>query len=502
MHVLGVDRDAAPCAEAVDRRLERHERRAHDDVDARERSPRRRICAANSRASCAPLNIFQLPAISTGGDLRRRLVASPAMAAGALGAALPRAGLVPARVVAARTRSGRVRVQRVRRLAGARMGPRDGRAPAGHGSSGRASSTERRRSTARASSGSRTRAATSPAAGSCSRSPAARREPLLDGVPHGWSEGLAQAPGHRRRRAQRPRRVRRLRLARRRPRARGPPLDASRFASEASTSGGFLRGALSADGSLLCLEHAEHGDLIHPALRVIDPRSGDDPRRAARRGHVAAREVLVARRGRRAAGVRARARRATSGPGSGTSRAANGTTSSSTSREPSTSPTGGRTPRLCSSSTVRGPRPPLPLRARRAASLEPLATEPGFVWKARVRPDGRVWLLHEQGHRQRLVLDDTGEEILSVGGRAPSRPALPVVAIREPARTERARVLRHAGRLRRTVSRCSCSCTAGRPRSTSTAGSPRSRRTSTPGSRSGWSTTAARPATDGSGATR
>ena len=25
---------------------------------------------------------------------------------------------------------------------------------------------------------------------------------------------------------------------------------------------------------MLCLEHAEHGDLIHPALRVIDPRTG------------------------------------------------------------------------------------------------------------------------------------------------------------------------------------------------------------------------------------
>jgi hypothetical protein len=37
---------------------------------------------------------------------------------------------------------------------------------------------------------------------------------------------------------------------------------------------GFFRGGLSADGSLLCLAHAEHGDLIHPALRVIDPRSG------------------------------------------------------------------------------------------------------------------------------------------------------------------------------------------------------------------------------------
>ena len=38
--------------------------------------------------------------------------------------------------------------------------------------------------------------------------------------------------------------------------------------------GGFLLGGLSADGALLCVEHAEHGDLIHPALRVLDPRTG------------------------------------------------------------------------------------------------------------------------------------------------------------------------------------------------------------------------------------
>ena len=31
---------------------------------------------------------------------------------------------------------------------------------------------------------------------------------------------------------------------------------------------------LSADGSLVAVEHAEHGDLIHPALRIIDPRTG------------------------------------------------------------------------------------------------------------------------------------------------------------------------------------------------------------------------------------
>jgi dipeptidyl aminopeptidase/acylaminoacyl peptidase len=45
--------------------------------------------------------------------------------------------------------------------------------------------------------------------------------------------------------------------------------------------------------------------------------------------------------------------------------------------------------------------------------LEPVPTEPGFVGKARVRPDGSVWFVHEQGHRQRLVLDDSGAELLT-----------------------------------------------------------------------------------------
>ena len=37
---------------------------------------------------------------------------------------------------------------------------------------------------------------------------------------------------------------------------------------------GYNRGGLSADGSLLCLSDSEHGDMMHPALRVVDPRTG------------------------------------------------------------------------------------------------------------------------------------------------------------------------------------------------------------------------------------
>ncbi len=39
--------------------------------------------------------------------------------------------------------------------------------------------------------------------------------------------------------------------------------------------GGFALGGLSADERLLCVAHAEHGDSLHPALRVYDVATGD-----------------------------------------------------------------------------------------------------------------------------------------------------------------------------------------------------------------------------------
>jgi dipeptidyl aminopeptidase/acylaminoacyl peptidase len=51
-------------------------------------------------------------------------------------------------------------------------------------------------------------------------------------------------------------------------------------------------------------------------------------------------------------------------------------------------------------------------------TLTRIPTESGYISKARVRPDGRVWYLHEQGRRQRLVLDDAGTEVVSLGATA------------------------------------------------------------------------------------
>ncbi len=98
--------------------------------------------------------------------------------------------------------------------------------------------------------------------------------PFLEGAPGGWSEGIAQAPG--------------LVAAGISGRdgfgvyvaVDGAPAKEIARSTESLRIGeqevdaGFNRAGLSADGSLLCLEHAEHGDLIHPALRVVDPRTG------------------------------------------------------------------------------------------------------------------------------------------------------------------------------------------------------------------------------------
>src|SRR6266567_4772350 len=167
---------------------------------------------------------------------------------------------------------------------------------------------------------------------------------FLEGVPAGWNEGLSQAPGI----------------------VAAGISDLGGFAVYVSLAGGTARevyrsadavrigsvdehgscrGGLSADGSLLCLEHAEHGDLIHPALRVIDPRSGATVGEQLDQGR-----SLAAK---------------------------------------------------CWS--------PVP-------GDERLATEPGVIWSARVRPDGRVWFLHEQGHLRRRVLADDGTEVLHLQG--------------------------------------------------------------------------------------
>jgi pimeloyl-ACP methyl ester carboxylesterase len=242
---------------------------------------------------------------------------------------------------------------------------------------------------------------------------------FLAGIPHGWSEGLAQAQGI----------------------VAAGLSDRNGFAVYVSIAGGraqeiyrsiesvrlgsvdevgFLRGALSADGSLLCLEHAEHGDLIHPALRVIDPRSGASVGEQLDEGM-----SLVASCWSPVAGDQ---RLAFVHERDGDERPGLWDLSSGERHDlrldlegavfvPDWWPDASA---LLLVNRFEG-RDRLFRYIVETGDLQLLSTDPGVILKARVRPDGRVWLLHEQGSRQRLILDDAGAEVLVLAGdRAPA----------------------------------------------------------------------------------
>jgi dipeptidyl aminopeptidase/acylaminoacyl peptidase len=235
--------------------------------------------------------------------------------------------------------------------------------------------------------------------------------PFLDGVPHGWSEGLAQAPG-----------IVAAGISNRDGflvfvSVDGGPAQEVYRSSESVRigsvgEGGFVRGGLSADGSLLCLEHAEHGDLIHPALRVIDPRTGATVGEQLDEGM-----SLVAKCWSPIAGDQ---RLAIEHEREGDERPAIWDLATGERRDLEVDLEGGVFVQdwwpdgraLLLQHRFEG-RDRLYRYSLRTGELQPVFLEPGFIWKARVRPDGHVWLLHEQGHRQRLALDDTKAVLIS-----------------------------------------------------------------------------------------
>ncbi len=200
-------------------------------------------------------------------------------------------------------RTACLREHRERRLAGARLGRGDGRPAPGYRSPRRGDHRHALPSTASRSCTGRTRPATSPAAGSRSRSTAATAAPFLEGAARGWNEGFAQAPGWWRRRS----------AAATASRSTWPSMAAPPRSCRAALSssrwrgpedGGFNRAGLSAPTARCCASsHSEHGDLMHPALRVVDPRTGaavaeqlDRRQEPARRGVVAGARRSAARR--------------------------------------------------------------------------------------------------------------------------------------------------------------------------------------------------------------
>lgn len=245
---------------------------------------------------------------------------------------------------------------------------------------------------------------------------------FLAGVPHGWDEGLAQAPG-----------ISAAAISTRDGFAvyvalDGEPARELYRSTEpvrlgGADQGGFVRGALSADGSLLCLGHAEHGDLIHPALRVVDPRTGETVGEQIDEGSSLSANCWSP--------VPGDQRLAFDQDRDGETRPGIWDLATGERRDLDVGAGGEVTvsdwwpdgSALLLRHLVAG-RHALLRYDLATGETRPLTEEPGAILGARVRPDGRVWLLHEQGHRAKRIVDESGSEVLELRG-APAAPARP-----------------------------------------------------------------------------
>ena len=176
--------------------------------------------------------------------------------------------------------------------------------------------------------------------------PRRRRPPVPGGRTGGLERGLRAGARRGGGRGQRPRRLRDLRRRRRRAR-QGDGAQHGVHRPWRARRARFNLGGLSADGTLLCLSHSEHGDLMHPALRVVDPRTAAVVAEMMDEGKSAGCLRVVAGAGRSAVGGHRTSAPASRRPRSGTRPRARGRTSSRTSTGRSWCWTGGPTPRRC-----------------------------------------------------------------------------------------------------------------------------------------------------------
>ena len=196
----------------------------------------------------------------------------------ALAAPLPRPGPRLSHLVPPRAGPARLRLVGERHLPAPQLGPRDRRAPPDHAASrsGWCRATSAR--TASGSSGTATRPATSPGRGWQPRSSGGTPEPLCRGP----ARRLGRRPGARARADGRPAISGRDGFALYVTEADGidaapaaePGIDPPRRQQRDGPRRHRARRGLSADERLVAIEHGEHGDLIHPALRVLDARTG------------------------------------------------------------------------------------------------------------------------------------------------------------------------------------------------------------------------------------
>ena len=236
----------------------------------------------------------------------------------------------------------------------------------------------------------------------------------LDGFPLGWSGGLAQAPGivaavtsdehgfrvHIDLEGQEPKEIYRH------PEAIG---------LGSFEKGGFVRGALSADGGLLCLEHSEHGDLLHPALRVLDARSGGPVGEQLDGGMALGAAAWSPLHGDQRLAI-AHEREGELRPGIWD--VAAGTRSDIELELQGLVevcdwwPDGAALLLL----NLHHGRHRLYRYDLDSGATTPVESLPGTISHARVRPDGTVWYLLSQGHLSPRVLDESGTEVIPLKG--------------------------------------------------------------------------------------
>ena len=249
--------------------------------------------------------------------------------------------------------------------------------------------------------------------------------PLLDGTPKGWNEGFAQTPG-----------VTAAAISDR----DGFAIYVSTNGSTAvelyrsneslrlgvSDAGGFNRAGLSSDGSLLCVVHSEHGDLLHPALRALDARTGTAVGEQADPGMALDAACWSP--------VPGDQRLAITHERHGEERPAVWNVSTGIRNDLDVDLPGVVTaldwwPDASALLVInlRDGRDRLFRYDIATAELHPVQTPEGTVHAARVRPDGSVWYRQSQGDRRPLILDDRGEVVLSPQGPAPP-PGRPYVS--------------------------------------------------------------------------
>ena len=240
-------------------------------------------------------------------------------------------------------------------------------------------------------------------------------EPLFEGLPIGWNDGVALGPG-----------IAAVAIADRDGGFAvfvsidgGPAKEIARSTEWLGIAGNWDdagdRAGLSTDGTLLALQHAEHGDLLHPSLRIVDPRTGG----------------TVADRGDGSWSVLATAW----SPVDGDHRLAVVHDEEDRERAAVWDLATGAWSNL--ESSLPGDVTALDwwpdasaLLLRHAydgrhelfrydvasASTSRIEAPPGSITDARVRPDGSVWFRHTDGVHRARILDDSGDEPIGVLG--------------------------------------------------------------------------------------